>query len=416
MQPERARVSGRASGGEPEIDDYLLDRVERYGQLLAVPARFEHGAEEVLRGKALFSEAGCTDCHTASHRTAEDAELEEVRDQLIWPYTDLLLHDMGDALGDDRKSFEASGNEWRTPPLWGLGRYSVVNDHERLLHDGRARGVAEAILWHGGEGAAAKDVFLQLLGGRTARPDRFCGVTVKGGKNRAAARALRFSGAALLVGAAACSSPGAPDTRRELLSSWSTELIVPLYRDFATESEALSTALGDLCASPTSESVTAARDAWARARETLKEGEVFAFGPYTRPEFRIGPTLDSWPARPDDVEELLASDSAVDAATVATLGVWHKGLPVIEYLLHPPDGVAEEKLADARRCEYLSSVGTELVSRARELHLAWSPEGGDFAGQLSGAGRTSTAFRSLRDAFGGNRQPHGFHHREHPAG
>lgn len=222
----------------------------------------------------------------------------------------------------------------------------------------------------------------------------------RGGKNGVAERALRFSIAASLLGLGACSSPGAPDTRRELLSSWSTELIVPLYRDFATESEALSTALGDLCASPTSESLTVAREAWARARETLKEGEVFAFGPYTRPEFRIGPTLDSWPARPGDVEELLASDSAVDPATVATLGVWHKGLPVIEYLLYPPEGVAEEQLAEARRCEYLTSVGAELVSRARELHLAWSPEGGDFAGQLSGAGRTSTAFRSLRDAFG----------------
>ena len=223
---------------------------------------------------------------------------------------------------------------------------------------------------------------------------------MKSGKGRARERALTLSSVALWVGVAACSGPGAPDTRRELLSSWSTELIVPLYRDFATESEALSTALGATCASPTSESVTAAREAWARARETLKEGEVFAFGPYTRPEFRIGPTLDSWPARPDDVEELLASGAPIDAATVATLGVWHKGLPVIEYLLYPPDAIAEEQLADARRCEYLTSVGTELVSRARELHLEWSPEGGDFAGQLSGAGRTSTAFRSLRDAFG----------------
>lgn len=162
--PSQLECQGAANGGEPEIDDYLLERVERYSQLLAVPARFDHDAEEVLRGKALFSEAGCSDCHTASHRTAEDAELEEVRDQLIWPYTDLLLHDMGDALGDDRASFDASGNEWRTPPLWGLGRYRVVNDHDRLLHDGRARGVAEAILWHGGEGAAAKDAFVQLSG------------------------------------------------------------------------------------------------------------------------------------------------------------------------------------------------------------------------------------------------------------
>lgn len=218
-------------------------------------------------------------------------------------------------------------------------------------------------------------------------------------RRRTAGRAARWLSLGSLLAGAACSSTGAPDTRRELLSSWSTELIVPLYRDFAAQSEALSSAIGALCAAPAAESVGAAREAWMQARETFKEAEVFAFGPFSRPEFRIGPTIDSWPARADDVEELLAGDAAVDPSAVASLGVWHKGLPVIEYLLYPPGAVAEEQLADARRCEYLTSVGIELESRARALHLAWSPEGGDFAGQLSGAGRTSTAFRSLRDAF-----------------
>jgi hypothetical protein len=212
-------------------------------------------------------------------------------------------------------------------------------------------------------------------------------------------RLLPIACALPLLGIAACSSTGAPDTRRELLSGWSTELIVPLYRDFEQQSEALSTALGALCAAPTSESLTAARTAWGLARETWKEAEVFAFGPYSRPQYRIGPQIDSWPARADNVEEWLTGSGAVDAATVATLGVYHKGLPVIEYLLYPPQGAAETLLADARRCSYLISVGAELVSRARAIHLAWSPEGDDFAAQLSGAGRTSTAFRSLRDAF-----------------
>lgn len=150
------------SGGDPEITDELLERVVRYSQLLAVPARRTFNDASVLRGKAVFSELGCQSCHTPSHRTDSSAALEEVRDQLIWPYTDLLLHDMGDALSDDRPSFAAAGNEWRTPPLWGLGHYPVVNGHDRLLHDGRARGVAEAILWHGGEAEAIKQAFVQL--------------------------------------------------------------------------------------------------------------------------------------------------------------------------------------------------------------------------------------------------------------
>jgi predicted lipoprotein len=204
----------------------------------------------------------------------------------------------------------------------------------------------------------------------------------------------------LLTGALACSSTGTPDTRRELLSTWSTELIVSSYRELEQESLGVAAALDALCATPNAETLSAAQGAWTLARETLKEAEVFNFGPYSRPEFRIGPKIDSWPARPDDVEELLASEAPVDAASVAALGVWQKGLPVIEYLIYAPDGMILERLVEPRRCEYLRSVGAELVTRARELHLAWAPEGGDFAGQLSGAGRTSTAFRSLRDAFG----------------
>jgi CxxC motif-containing protein (DUF1111 family) len=149
-------------GGDPEITDRLLDRVVRYSELLAVPARQRFADENVLRGKTQFSELGCGGCHTPSHRTSDGAELEEVRDQLIFPYTDLLLHEMGDALSDERPSYAASGSEWRTPPLWGLGHYRTVNGHDRLLHDGRARGVAEAILWHAGEAEAAKQRFSEL--------------------------------------------------------------------------------------------------------------------------------------------------------------------------------------------------------------------------------------------------------------
>ncbi|HEX6272962.1 MAG TPA: di-heme oxidoredictase family protein [Polyangiaceae bacterium] len=149
------------SGGEPEATDAVLDAVATYSRLLAPPARARYAEPSVLEGKELFSELGCAACHTPSHVTGP-SDLEELAGQKIWPYTDLLLHDMGQALSDDRPSYGAQGSEWRTPPLWGIGRIPQVNGHDRLLHDGRARGVAEAILHHGGEGASARDAFMAL--------------------------------------------------------------------------------------------------------------------------------------------------------------------------------------------------------------------------------------------------------------
>jgi CxxC motif-containing protein (DUF1111 family) len=113
---------------------------------------------EVLHGKVLFHDAGCADCHTPRHVTSEH-KLAALEHQEIRPYSDLLLHDLGEGLSDERPSYSAEGTEWRTPPLWGLRFYSDVNQHNRLLHDGRARGVAEAILWHGGESKNAKLAF-----------------------------------------------------------------------------------------------------------------------------------------------------------------------------------------------------------------------------------------------------------------
>lgn len=157
-----ADCAAAADGGEPEISDELLEKVALYARLLAVPVRPEWDDPEVLEGKKLFEAVGCGSCHVGRHETGEDAELEETSSQIIFPYTDLLLHDMGEGLSDGRPSFGATGAEWRTPPLWGLGRYRDVNGHDRLLHDGRARGVAEAILWHGGEAEAAQQNFKAL--------------------------------------------------------------------------------------------------------------------------------------------------------------------------------------------------------------------------------------------------------------
>lgn len=147
------------NGGNPECSNHILHAVTFYSTTLAVPARRDWQDQEVLRGKTLFSEAGCAKCHTPVHKTGTLAEYPELSNQTIRPYTDMLLHDMGDELADGRPDFDADGREWRTPPLWGIGLLDVVNGHMNLLHDGRARGIVEAIMWHGGEAEASREAF-----------------------------------------------------------------------------------------------------------------------------------------------------------------------------------------------------------------------------------------------------------------
>ncbi|RMH87005.1 thiol oxidoreductase [Pseudomonas sp. AOB-7] len=147
-------------GGEPEVSDNILASVLFYSRNLGVPARRDVDSPEVLKGKNLFHQAGCQKCHTPSFTTAPDAAEPELAGQSIRPYSDLLLHDMGEGLADGREEFLATGREWRTAPLWGIGLTQTVNGHSQFLHDGRARNLLEAILWHGGEAEAAKQQVL----------------------------------------------------------------------------------------------------------------------------------------------------------------------------------------------------------------------------------------------------------------
>ena len=149
------------NGGTPEIGDERLGKVVFYQQTLAVPAMRDVDDPQVRRGAGLFLEAGCAACHTPSHTTGNHA-VSAVSGQVIFPYTDMLLHDMGEGLADGRPDFLADGREWRTPPLWSIGLIENVNNHTRLLHDGRARNIAEAILWHGGEGLEAREEFRKM--------------------------------------------------------------------------------------------------------------------------------------------------------------------------------------------------------------------------------------------------------------
>jgi CxxC motif-containing protein (DUF1111 family) len=150
------------SGGSPEVSDEIFESVVVYSRALAVPARRDWTNSIVVHGQQLFTQMNCTACHVPELETGEVADFPEFSHQIIHPYTDLLLHDMGEGLSDHRPVFEASGSEWRTPPLWGIGLVEKVNGHTSFLHDGRARNFAEAVLWHEGEAEISKERFRKL--------------------------------------------------------------------------------------------------------------------------------------------------------------------------------------------------------------------------------------------------------------
>ncbi|WP_246307887.1 di-heme oxidoreductase family protein [Chitinibacter bivalviorum] len=161
------------SGGKPEISDKNLEQVIFYSRTLAVPTRRDADSANVLRGKQLFKDANCVSCHTPSYKTGEFAPVPQLANQTIYPYTDLLLHDMGEGLADGRPDGRANGRQWKTPPLWGLGLVPTVNGHSRYLHDGRARSLMEAVLWHGGEAEASKQAVLKLNASDRANLEQF---------------------------------------------------------------------------------------------------------------------------------------------------------------------------------------------------------------------------------------------------
>ena len=165
----QAACAAARPSGDPELSDAMLDALAFYAATLAVPARRQLDDPAVARGERLFLEIGCAACHTPTLVTGNDAAVPALAGQVIHPYTDLLLHDMGEGLADRRPEFLATGREWRTPPLWAIGLNSTVAKRQSLLHDGRAQGFAEAILWHGGEAEAARETFRRMpLAERTA--------------------------------------------------------------------------------------------------------------------------------------------------------------------------------------------------------------------------------------------------------
>ncbi len=146
----------------PEVNNQTLRAVDHYTRTLGVPARRNTTDAAVQRGKIVFADAKCNACHVPSMRTGNVPNLPEISNQTIFAYTDMLVHDMGEGLADNRADFLANGREWRTAPLWGIGLTQTVNKHTQLLHDGRARNLTEAILWHDGEARQSKDYFKGL--------------------------------------------------------------------------------------------------------------------------------------------------------------------------------------------------------------------------------------------------------------
>ncbi|NCT41078.1 MAG: c-type cytochrome [Alphaproteobacteria bacterium] len=145
-------------GDHPDISDKQLEKMTFYVSTLAVPARRDVNTPQVQAGAQLFERAKCSSCHTPQMRTGFH-NIEALAYQEIQPFTDMLIHDMGEDLADNRPDFQANGREWRTAPLWGIGLIETVNKHTKLLHDGRARNIEEAILWHGGEAENSKEAF-----------------------------------------------------------------------------------------------------------------------------------------------------------------------------------------------------------------------------------------------------------------
>nr|WP_188790931.1 di-heme oxidoredictase family protein [Salipiger pallidus] len=157
----RSAPHGAAEDGL-EIEKEPFNAVSYYVANLGVPQRRDLHDPQVLRGKQVFLETGCGACHTPKHVTARLQDRPEASFQLIWPFTDLLLHDMGEGLADGRPEGRATGREWRTPPLWGIGLTQGVSGHTQFLHDGRARSLLEAVLWHGGEAEAQRETVISM--------------------------------------------------------------------------------------------------------------------------------------------------------------------------------------------------------------------------------------------------------------
>ena len=144
-----------------EVNDEVMTKIVFYLSSLSPPKRRNVKYKEILRGKEIFYKSNCTSCHTPKYVTSKNAKFDFLKFQLIWPYTDLLLHDMGEGLADKDLHKKVTNREWKTPALWGIGLAKEVNPRATFLHDGRADTILEAIFWHGGEAKSSIDYLVK---------------------------------------------------------------------------------------------------------------------------------------------------------------------------------------------------------------------------------------------------------------
>ncbi len=162
VESSAGQTNNDPSSVSPEVSRGELESVTFYTLTLGVPAGRDFDDPEVIAGHRIFEQINCSACHIASFTTGNYKGIPEISNQKIYPYTDMLLHDMGDGLADNRSEFQADGNEWKTRPLWGIGLTALTSGHTSFLHDGRARNLTEAILWHGGEAENSREDFRKL--------------------------------------------------------------------------------------------------------------------------------------------------------------------------------------------------------------------------------------------------------------
>ena len=164
-QQEKCQIAPNGNSpayGNLEASQQIVDLVNLYIAHLPVPSAIKDSGSNSSKGEKVFNELGCQRCHTPKYVTGASTQVKQNHHRIIFPYTDMLLHDMGDDLSDNRPEGDATGREWRTAPLWGIGYAVNNNDHNYYLHDGRARSLLEAILWHGGEALSQRDAVMAL--------------------------------------------------------------------------------------------------------------------------------------------------------------------------------------------------------------------------------------------------------------
>ena len=351
-----ARRPGR-SGIGPEIDDSTFGNVVFYQSTLAPAARRDAAEPQVLRGQRLFAQAQCAVCHRPSYVTGEGPfpalTSPKVAGQRIWPYTDLLLHDMGEALADDRPDFEANGREWKTPPLWGIGLIPDVNGHQRLLaRRPRKRCTrGSAVAWWAGRVVQAAGAALEPRRSRGAGQIR--GVLVK----------CLFIVAALV----ATQAHAQADWQRVAVPYYTAEAyaqgealdLEARTQRFATESRRLVAALNSLCSgAPAGDARTAYRAdvaAWD-ALAALSTGPLI--------ERRSARSIDFMPVRREQLARAVAS-APVSAADMERIGAPARGFAALEALLWP-----EVPAADTPECRYSAALAADLEREAAALAAA----------------------------------------------